>query len=75
MSWNPFSEDGTRMIAVWGHGYALYRAIGEQRYQWAGWVPEFSYGEQWLADGDVRGEIIEVPDAPQIVKGKRGAAA
>jgi len=74
MSWEAFSEDGKRMIAVSGTGYNLYRAVGAGRYQWAGWVPEFRYAAQFRDDGDVCGEIIDVPNAPPA-KVKRGTAA
>jgi hypothetical protein len=77
----PISDDGQRMITVAAAGYSLYHVNGEidptadvRLFRWCGFVPEFIYAEQWLRDGQILGEVLQVPVTPQPrpVKGSRG---
>ena len=79
--WHPISDDGERMVRVFGTGYALYRVEGNidqsastRRFRWCGVVPEFAHAEQWLKDGVIKGELVEVDVAPKPQKVKSGAA-
>jgi hypothetical protein len=79
--WHPISDDGERMVTAAPMGYSLYAVHGSidptastRRFHWSGFVPEFAHAEQWLKDGQIIGEIVEVPVTPKPVKVKSGAA-
>lgn len=79
--WHPISEDGERMVRMFGTGYALYRVEGSidpsastRRFRWCGAVPEFVHAEQWLNEGEISGEIVEVAVTPKPQKAKSATA-
>ncbi len=78
---NPYSDDGKRMIQVQPFGYAIYSIddgddpkAETRNFIHRGLVGEFNLAQQWLKDGQVRGRVVTVFIEAKPAKAKSGAA-
>jgi hypothetical protein len=72
---NPLSDDGARMITPQPVGYAIYSVDGSvdpkaesRTFVQRGLVTDWEQAQQWLQDGEVRGQRVTIAVEPVKVK-------